>query len=154
ADRRGLIDFIELLDHCLENYQVKAYHVPGYLKLINSIESYYQCSMELLDPLIYKELFKSDRIIYTKSKDNHPAVYGKQSRVKKAFVASGSIVNGKVENSIIFRNVQIGKGTQIENSIILQGATVEENAVIKNAVVKKGEYISSSTDEPIFITGR
>lgn len=160
AEKRGLIDFIELINLCLKDCVVKAYSVPGYVKIINSLQSYFECSMDLLTCDVNSELFKQERKVYTKSKDNHPTVYGKEAEVKKALVASGAIVNGKIEDSIVFRNATIHKGAKIKNSVIMQGAVVEEDAVVvnaildKNAVVKKGEFITSTTKEPILVQKR
>lgn len=157
AKKRGLIDFIDLLKHCLDDCKVMGYAIPGYVKIINSIQSYYEASLELLEGDVHRELFKNERKIYTKAKDNHPTVYGKDASVKQAMVASGAVVNGTVEQSIVFRNARIEKGAKIKNSIIMQGAIVEEEAVVvnaildKNAVVKKGQFITSSTTEPILI---
>jgi glucose-1-phosphate adenylyltransferase len=160
AEHRGVVDFIELIEQCIGQCKVKAYSVPGYVKIINSLQSYYECSMDLLKSDVYKELFKQERKIYTKSKDNHPTVYGTDAKVKNAFVASGAVVNGSLETSIVFRNAKIGKGAKIKNSIIMQGAKVEDDAVVvnaivdKNAVVHSGEFITSSTKEPILIKRR
>lgn len=160
AEKRGLVDFIELVDQCLNDCTVKAYNVPGYVKIINSIQAYFDCSMDLLKCDVNKELFKQERKVYTKAKDNHPTVYGKEAKVKKALVASGAIVNGTIEESIVFRNATIHEGAKIKNSVIMQGAVVEKDAVVvnaildKNAVVKQGEFITSTTKEPILIQKR
>lgn len=160
AEKRGLVDFVELVDQCLGDCRVRAYNVPGYVKIINSIQAYFECSMDLLKCEVNQELFKQTRKVYTKAKDNHPTVYGKHAHVRKALVASGAIVNGTVEDSIVFRNATIHEGAKIKNSVIMQGAVVEPEAVVvnaildKNAVVKRGEFITSTTKEPILIQKR
>lgn len=152
AGRRGRVDFIEMVEECLDSHRIEAYNIPGYVKLINSIDAYYECSMDMLKPEIYQELFKSPRHIYTKSKDNHPTVYGKNAKLKRAMVASGAIVKGSVENSIISRNTLISDNVKIMNSIIMQGVVVEEGAVVKDSIiakdtiVRKDEYISNAKD--------
>ncbi|MFC4386901.1 glucose-1-phosphate adenylyltransferase subunit GlgD [Gracilibacillus marinus] len=160
AKRRRIIDFIEIIQQCLDQIHIHSYPVSGYVKMIHSLQAYYECSMELIKCATHVELFKNQRKIYTKSKDNHPTVYGQLAKVKRAMVASGAIVNGSIEDSIVFRNTNIGHGAKVKNSIIMQGAVVGEDAVVVNAILDKnvrirpGEFITSHTTEPILIKKR
>ena len=69
----------------------------------------------------------------------------------------GCVIEGTVENSILFRNVHVGKGTVVKNSILLQdtyvGANVSLNCVItdKNVVIKDGRNLSGYETMPFFI---
>ncbi|TZE81015.1 glucose-1-phosphate adenylyltransferase subunit GlgD [Calorimonas adulescens] len=121
----------------LEEYRVGAFEYKGYLRCINSLESYYKTSMELLDHNIYRLLFLSNRPIFTKTGDEAPARYLKGSSVKNSIIGNGSLIEGSVENSIIFRKVHVGKGAAIKNSIILQGSIIGEGSKLTNIITDK-----------------
>ncbi|AFS77672.1 glucose-1-phosphate adenylyltransferase GlgD [Gottschalkia acidurici 9a] len=128
----------------LNKLKVYGYRFDGYSANINSIQSYYHHSMELLDVGIWKELFYKSGLIYTKMKDLAPAKYGKYSNVHNTVVANGCVIDGEVSNSIMFREVKIEKGGSIKNSIIMQGCKIEEGVVLENVIVDKDCYISKN----------
>lgn len=126
---------------------------------VNSIESYFHSSMQMLKPEVRKGLFNmEDRAIYTKLRNSAPTVYAEGSKVKNSCVADGCVIEGTVENSIIFRGVRVGKGTVVKNSILLQdtyvGANVSLNCVItdKNVVVREDRVLSGHQSMPFFIS--
>lgn len=115
----------------------------GYAGIVNTVQSYYKHSMQLLHPSIWRELFfRQNRPIYTKIKDEPPARYAENAHARNALIANGCVVEGKVENSILFRGVNIRKGAYVKNSIILQNCEIEENVIIENAILDKDVFIS------------
>ena len=106
----------------------------GYL---TSLESYYNTSMEILNKEVREELFNQLHPIYTKDKDTTPTRYLSSANVKNCFIADGCVVDGTIENSIIFRSVKIKKGTTIRNSIILQQSDIGENVRLENVILDK-----------------
>nr|WP_295971279.1 sugar phosphate nucleotidyltransferase [uncultured Bacillus sp.] len=123
---------------CLYEYQNHAF-------IINSVESYYTVSMELLKHSVRRDLFFMNQPIYTKVKDEPPTRYCKEADVKYSLVANGCILEGKVENSIISRGVKIGKRSKITNSIIMQKCQIGENCVIDSAILDKDVRIEPGT---------
>lgn len=120
-------------DYISKNFNrllVYAYEIKNYYRPINNIEEYYNVSMELLDENIRKELFLSGAGILTRIKDSAPATYGSDCVVKNSLIADGTVIDGTVENSLIFRDVKIEKGVTVKNSIIFQ-----------NSVIKSGSYL-------------
>jgi glucose-1-phosphate adenylyltransferase len=99
--------------------------------------------MELLDPNVRFELFIKNGKIFTKVKDEPPAKYNEEATVKNSIVADGCIIEGMVEDSILFRGVKINKGAVIKNSIIMQNTEVCENAILNNCILDKNVIISS-----------
>ncbi|HPM07736.1 MAG TPA: glucose-1-phosphate adenylyltransferase, partial [Bacilli bacterium] len=87
-------------------------------------------------------LFIKDWPIYTITRDTTPTLYGTKTNIHNCFIANGAIVEGRVENSIISRNVKVGRGAIIRNSIILSDTVVGENAIISHAVIDKYCLIS------------
>lgn len=118
-------------------YHIESYEYSGYVAYINSIEAYYFHSLKLLKPEIWKQLFRDERPIYTKVKDEPPTRYVDGGTVKNSFIANGCTIYGHVENSIIFRGVTIGKGTTVKNSIVMQKSQILDSCLIENVVCDK-----------------
>jgi glucose-1-phosphate adenylyltransferase len=126
----------------IDKLSVYGYKFEGHLGIVNSVQGYYKHSMQLLNPKVWRELFFQKNLIYTKVKDEPPARYLESAAAKNALIANGCIIEGKVENSILFRGVKIGKGAYVKNSIILQNCEIEENVIIENAILDKDVFIS------------
>jgi len=159
AASRGHKDFY--LDEILPRIGMDkffVYHHKKYYAVIGSLEGYYTCNMELLDPKTNKELFGVEGFpIYTKVRNSAPTKYTENARVKNSYVADGCVVDGVVENSIIFRGVKVGRGSVIRNSIVLQDTVIGEgvtmNCVItdKNVIINNGRSLSGHETLPFFI---
>ena len=102
-------------------------------------------------------LFHKDHPIYTKLRNSAPTRYTEDAKVVNSYVADGCVIEGTVENSILFRGVRIGKGTVVKNSILLQdtvtGNQVTLNCVVtdKNVVIRDGRMLSGHESMPFFI---
>ena len=139
--------------------RVNCYHYDGVYLHITSLASYFEASMQLLNPEVRKGLFNNpDRAVYTKLRNSAPTVYAEGSKVSNSYVADGCVIEGTVENSIIFRGVHVGKGTVVKNSILLQdtytGTNVSLNCVItdKNVVIRNNRVLSGHETMPFFIS--
>jgi glucose-1-phosphate adenylyltransferase len=140
---RGDCDFFkDAVLRNLGNFRVYSYEFRGYLANINTTSNYYKTSMQLLDQNISKDLFFANGLIYTKVKDEPPTKYEANSRVTNSLVANGCIIDGQVENSIIFRGVKIKKGAVVKNSIVMQNCLVEEDTFLRNVILDKGVRIT------------
>jgi glucose-1-phosphate adenylyltransferase len=93
--------------------------------------------MDLLNPEVRDELFFKPSRIYTRVKDEVPARYTEDSSIQNCLVADGCVIEGEVENSILFRGVKIYKGAKVKNSIIMQDSEVLENALLENVILDK-----------------
>ncbi|MBQ9783377.1 MAG: glucose-1-phosphate adenylyltransferase subunit GlgD [Clostridia bacterium] len=133
------------------------YLYEGIFIQITSLESYFQNSMKLLDPQVRNGLLTPERPVYTKLRNSSPTRYTSESNVVNSYVADGCVIEGTVENCILFRGVRIGKGTVVKNSILLQdtftGNNVSLNCVItdKNVVIRDGRMLSGHESMPFFI---
>lgn len=121
----------------LHEYKVKSYEFKGYLPLFHSIEGFLKSNMSFLNPDIIQSFFYEQWDVYTKVKHEPPAKYALSSNVTNSLIANGCIINGTVENSIIFRGVNINKGATIKNCIIMQKCEIEENATLENVIADK-----------------
>ncbi|MGL5085775.1 MAG: glucose-1-phosphate adenylyltransferase subunit GlgD [Clostridium sp.] len=125
----------------LDKLVVGGYEFKGYLACINSVKSYFDMNMNLLDKKVNKELFYDNKPIYTKSQDESPTQYTKDSNVVNSIVANGSFIEGKLENCIVGRRVYIAEGTEISNCIILENSVIGPNANMSNVITNKGAVV-------------
>ena len=125
------------------NYlKIYGYEYKGYMANIHSVKTYYKYSMQLLDTNIAKELFYKAGLIYTSIKDQPPVKYASDSCVKNSLIANGCVINGYVENSILFRGVYVEKGAVVKNSIIMQNCIIQQGSDINNMILDKGVRIT------------
>ena len=142
----------------LDKKLIRAYTFEGEYSVISSLQSYFASSMKLLDEDTRRDLFEQDdRQIYTKIRNSAPTKYAEGATVTNSLLADGCVIEGTVENCILFRNVHIGKGTVVKNCILLQdtyvGANANLNCVItdKDAVIKDDRVLSGHQTRPFFI---
>jgi glucose-1-phosphate adenylyltransferase len=116
-----------------------------YWNNIASVDAYYQTNMDFLKPDIRRYFFREYPDIYSKIDDLPPAKYNPGADVKNSLVSSGCILNGKVENSLLFKKVFIGNNCVIKNSIILNDVYIGDNTVIENCIVESRATIRANT---------
>ena len=159
AEAHGYRSFInDIFQHGLDDYTINVYRHEGYFATVDSMQSYYMCSMDLLNENVRHELFgNTGRPVFTKVRNSPPTVYAEGAKVQNSLIADGCVINGTVENSILFRGVRVGRNTHIKNSILMQDTIVGENssldAVItdKNAVIRDGRHLSGYATLPFYI---
>lgn len=128
----------DILLKSLKSRKIYGYEFKGYKKKIDSIKSFFEFNLELLEPEVRHELFGNDEnSIYTKVKDSVPTRYGKNAEVVNSFIADGCYIDGDVENCIIFRGVKVGKGSKVKNAVIMQNSQIMENCTVENAIFDK-----------------
>ena len=109
------------------------------------MESYYQTNMDFLKPEIRNYFFHQEPYIYSKVDDLAPAKYNTGAEVRNSLVASGCIINRTVENSVLFKQVFVGKNCVIKNSIILNDVYIGDNTHIENCIVESRDTICANT---------
>jgi len=130
----------------IENITINAYKFEGYVACINSIASYYRANMDMLKTSVREELFCSERLVYTKIKDEPPTIYVKGSKASNSLIADGCIIKGSVKNSVIGRFVEIEEGAEVENCIILQNVKILKGAKIKNVIIDKNVTVKEDAE--------
>lgn len=155
---RGQVSFeTDVLQAKCGELNIRTYEYTNYFEKIYSIGSYFAANMELLDPEVAKKLYLPKRAIYTKVSDNAPAKYDLNCKVNNSLIADGCIIEGEVENSVIFRGVKIGKNAKVKNCILMQGTTVSDGAECsylitdKNVTVGKDRTLISSPEYPMYV---
>ena len=136
---------------------IQGYKYTGYVARICSINSYFDENMKLLDDANLDALFGANPI-YTKIRDDNPTRYISGSKVKNVMVADGCVIEGEVENSILFRGVKVAKGAKVKNCILMQDSVIEAGADVEYLITDKNVTISAEkelkgTDTyPVYIT--
>lgn len=142
AYARGEYDFHRdvLLKKC-RTLNITGYKFSGFLTRLESIESYFAGNMALLNPDAQADLFNPKHPIYTKVKDEVATRYSVSAQAKNSLVADGCVIEGQVENCILFRGVHVKPGARVFNSIIMQGSEIGENVLLDHVILDKGVKI-------------
>ena len=136
----------DTLAYLADERTINAYEYKGYARCLDSMEHYLEYSLEMLDLNVSTQVFKSNWPIYTRTNDTPPTKYRKHARITKSMVANGAIIDGKVENSIIARDVVIGTGAVVKNSIIFSGSTIADGVVLENVIIDKNVTVEKVTE--------
>lgn len=137
--------------------RIFGFAAKGFTRTIDSLVSYFKVSMDLLEPQNCAQLFDPDRPVYTKVRDDMPAIYGLGSKVKNSLIADGCIIDGEVENSILFRGVRVEKGAVVKNSILMQGSFVASGSMLnytiadKSVAITPNKTLSGAENYPVFV---
>lgn len=148
----------DVMRHGLRRKLFRVYEFDGWYEQITSLESYFDASMALLTKEAKDSLLANpDRLIYTKVRNSPPTKYAESAKVTNSLLGDGCVIEGTVENCILFRGVRVGKGAVLKNCILMQDTYVGEradlNCVItdKNAVIKDDRRLSGHETMPFFI---
>jgi len=125
--------------------KICAYEMDTYWSNISTAESYYKTNMDFLNKEIRDYFFKEYPDVYSKVDDMPPAKYNYGASVKNSLVSSQCIINGVVENSILFKKVYVGNNCTIKNSIILNDVYIGDNTYIENCIIESRDTIRPNT---------
>ena len=159
SEARGYDSFSrDVMIRNLGKHRFFAYEYDGYFNYIDSMQKYFFCNMKMLDSQKRKLVFHvKNRPVYTKVRNSPPTRFTESAKVTNSIIADGCVIEGVVENSILFRGVKVGKGTVIKNSILLQdtytGDDVYLNCVVtdKDVTIKDGKMLSGHETLPFYI---
>lgn len=157
--RRRLL--IEMIEKCVEEERydfvkdvlirykdqkgIYGYKIEEYWKNIATVDDYFSANMDFLKPEVRDYFFKQYPDIYSKVDDLPPAKFNVGASISNSLISSGTIVNGTVENSVIFRKTFIGSNCTIKNSIILNDVYIGDNTYIENCIVESHGTIRANS---------
>ncbi len=142
----GRNDFVtDILIRYKNMKRIYGFKITDYWANISTAESYYKANMDFLDVDVRNYFFKQEPKIYSKIDDLAPAKYNTGADVHNSLISSGCIVNGKVENSLLFKKVFVGKNCVIKNSIILNDVYIGDNTHIENCIVESRGTLNANT---------
>jgi glucose-1-phosphate adenylyltransferase len=120
-----------------KTHQVGAYECPGYIWAIDSVPAYFNANMAFLNDEVRQAVFQDEKPIWTKLRDEMPTRYLGDAQVNNALIADGCVIEGTVENSILFRGVHIKPGAVVKNSIVMQDAVIYRGVELENCILDK-----------------
>ncbi len=148
----------DIIMRAIGKLDIRGYRLDSYAVVIDSMATYVKATMDLLDRKVRSELLTPERPIYTKVKNDMPATYGLEAKVNNSLIADGCIIEGTVENSVIFRGVKVGKGSVVKNCILMQGTVCGDNVSLeyvctdKNVTVGDGRKLSGTENYTVYIS--
>ncbi|MGV8906575.1 MAG: glucose-1-phosphate adenylyltransferase subunit GlgD [Acetobacterium sp.] len=145
GERTGDWDLMDMIQANVDALRICGAPHTGFIRRVNSLESYMNASMKLLEYDVMQELFLGKDSIHTKIKDNHPSLYCDAARISNSIVGSGCIIDGNVSHSILFRDTIMNCGSHIQNSIIMQKCEIGKNVSLNYVVMDKDTKISDNT---------
>ena len=140
---QGEHDFaLDILRHNQAELHIMGYLHTGYSARLHTVADYYHESMQLLRAEVRNDLFSRVRPVKTKVRDEAPAYYGPDNRIRNCVVADGCFLEGELENCVVFRGVRVEPGAVIRDSILMQGTQVLRNANVRRAITDKNVVIN------------
>ena len=149
----------DVLMNQLNVLNVQAYKYEGYIARISSIKSYFDENMKLLDDYNSDALF-GPAPIYTKIRDDNPSRYINGSKAENVMLADGCVIEGEIENCVLFRGVKVGKGAKVKNCILMQDTVIEAGVNIEYVITDKevtitaGKEMKGTDSYPVYIGKR
>lgn len=131
----------DILEKKIDRLDVRGFCYDGYVAHIHDMNSYFEENMRLLKEENLNALFSGNQI-YTKIRDDNPTRYINGAKAKNVMVADGCVIEGEVENSVLFRGVKIGKGAKVKNCVLMQDTVIEDNASVEYVITDKDVTIS------------
>ena len=133
----------DILAPQIEMLDVQGYLYDGYVAYIHDMKSYFDENMRLLEEDNLKGLFGPGPV-WTKIRDDNPTRYIKGAKVANVMAADGCVIEGEVENSVLFRGVKVAKGAKVKNCVLMQDTVVGEGANLEYVITDKNVTITAN----------
>jgi len=141
----------------IDMLEVRGYEFDGYVSYIHDMKSYFDENMKLLKEENLQGLFGPGQI-YTKIRDDNPTRYIKGAKVSNVMAADGCVIEGEVENSVLFRGVKVGKGAVVKNCVLMQDTVIEDGATVEYVITDKkvriteGKSLSGTDSFQVYVS--
>lgn len=146
ANSEGRFDLVkDILIRYKDQKKIYGYKMEGFWRNISTTEAYFKTNMAFLQKDVRDYFFNEYPPVLTKVTDLPPAKYNPGASIKNSLISSGCIVNGTIENSVLFKKVYVGNNCVIKNSIILNDVYIGDNTVIENCIVESRDTIKANT---------
>ena len=136
---------------------VNVYPFNGVALFNDTVEEYFHNSLDLIRQEVRNDIFHGNHPVYTKVRDRVPTYYGEDSQVDNCLLADGCMVDGRVSNSVLFRQITVGKDAEIDSCVLMNDAVIGEGAVLKNVILDKdvtvtpGAKLIGTRNNPIIV---
>lgn len=126
-----------------ENKRLYAYQFKGYWKDVGTIDSLWEANMDLLSKNNELDLSDPNWKIYTEDVATVPHFIGANAKVNNAYINQGCYIEGEVNNSVLFTNVEVGKGAQVNDAVLMPDVEIGEGAIIHRCIIAQGIKIDA-----------
>ena len=136
---------------------INVFEFDGKALFNESLNEYYHNSLALIDSEVRHDLFEGNHSVFTRVRDRVPSYYGEGCQIKNSILADGCILEGAVENSVLFRQITIGKNALVRNCVIMNDTVVGEGAQLecvildKDVVVRPGAKLCGTPSHPLVV---
>lgn len=155
----GRFDFVaDVIIRYKNVRRIFGYKMNNYWRNIASVDDYFRTNMDFLNPEVREYFFRQEPKVYSKVDDLPPAKYNVGSEVSNSLVSSGCIINGRVEDSVLFKKVFVGNNCVIRNAVILNDVYIGDNTHVENCIVESRVNLKANTyycgeDGVMIVTG-
>ena len=147
ANEEGRYDLVaDILIRYKNMKRIFGFRLDSYWRNLASVEDYYETNLDFLKKDVRNYFFREYPDVYSKVDDLPPAKYNVGAKIKNSLISSGSIINGTVENSVIFKNVFVGNNCVVKNSIILNDVYIGDNTYLENCIVESRDTIRANSN--------
>lgn len=138
SDDKPRIDFGKnVIPAMVAEDRVYAHRFSGYWVDVGTIQSYWETSMQLLDPQLDFDLFDKEWVIRTRSEERPPVKVGPQARISQSIVCNGCSVRGTVERSVLSPGVYVSPGAIVRDSVVMNDTWIGPGAVLDRVIIDK-----------------
>ena len=127
----------DIINDKTSDLDIRGIEFTGKFYIIDSLKSYFDANLAVLEPANMKDFSNPSWPIYTKSSDTAPAIYLPGGSATASLISNGAQIGGEILNSVIGRGAKIGTGAQITNCIIMPDVEIADNAILSNVIVDK-----------------
>ncbi|MDD7796425.1 glucose-1-phosphate adenylyltransferase [Clostridium sp. 'White wine YQ'] len=124
-----------------EGKKMFAYPFEGYWKDVGTIDSLWEANMDMLKDDNELNLHDDNWKVYSVNPVRPAQYIGANAKIKSSLVVEGCIINGEVENSVLFPGVTVGKNAKVKDSVIFPNTKIGENVVINKTIIGNGAVI-------------
>lgn len=126
-----------------EDRRIYAFPFTGYWKDVGTIESLWEANMDLIKRRDEFNIADKSWKIYYRHEGRLPQYIGESAEVTESMISDGTIVLGKVHESIVSSGVLIAQNSKVLGSIIMQNAVIEEGATVVNSIIAEGTVVKA-----------
>ncbi len=141
-----------ILPEMVAKKDVYTYEYDGYWKDVGTLECLWETNLALAGPIPKLNLYDKDWKMHTRSKEKPPVKFGNKGKAVQSIVANGSIINGKVENSVVGPGVYVEKGAVVRDAVIFSETVIKNNSIVSQSIideqvtVKENSHIGFGND--------
>ena len=126
-----------------ENKRLYAYQFKGYWKDVGTVDSLWEANMDLLSSNNELDLNDPDWKIYTEDVATVPHFIGPKGKVNNAYINQGCVINGEINNSVLFTSVKVAEGAKVNDSVLMPNVEIGEGAIIHRSIIAEGVKVDA-----------